>query len=74
MTTNNKDFKVKNGIAVTDGGTFGGPVTVGEPTDPSHAATKAYIDELTALIGIDTLDGGSPETGVWGNDIDGGTP
>ncbi len=47
MTTNNKDFKVKNGIVVSEGGTFGGPVAVGTPTDPSHAVNIDYLDGLT---------------------------
>lgn len=39
-----KDFKVKHGLVVTDGGTFGGTVTVAPPTELFHAATKAYVD------------------------------
>ena len=44
MATVNKDFKVKNGLAVVLGGSFGGTVTVATPTDALHAATKAYVD------------------------------
>jgi hypothetical protein len=33
MTTVDKDFKVKNGLVVANGGTFGNAVTVGAPTD-----------------------------------------
>ena len=44
MATTDKDFKVKNGLVVTDGGTFGGPVVVSTPTQDSHAATKLYVD------------------------------
>ena len=44
MATVNKDFKVKNGLAVVLGGSFGGTVTVATPTSASHAATKAYVD------------------------------
>ena len=44
MTTTNRDFKVKHGLNVALGGTFGGPVTVGTPTQNTHAATKLYID------------------------------
>ena len=47
MTTENKDFKVKNGLVVANGGTFGSAVTVGEPTLSTHAATKEYVDSLT---------------------------
>ena len=52
-TTENKDFKVKNGLVVTNGGTFGDAVTVGAPTLASHAATKEYID-LRAIAVSDT--------------------
>lgn len=47
MAIVNKDFKVKNGIQVAEGGTFGGPVVVGSPTDSSHATTKSYVDALS---------------------------
>jgi len=47
MATVEKDFKVKNGLLVTSGGSFGGTVVVATPTDPTHAATKAYVDSLT---------------------------
>ena len=39
-TTTNRDFKVKHGINVAEGGTFGSPVTVATPTQNTHAATK----------------------------------
>lgn len=71
MTTTDKDFKVRNGLAVSEGGTFGGPVVVGTPTDPSHAVTKEYID---AISGLDGIDGGTPTTTIWGSVFDGGTP
>jgi hypothetical protein len=44
MTTTAKDFKVKNGLVVSLGGTFGGTVTVAAPTELQHAATKEYVD------------------------------
>jgi len=46
MATVEKDFKVKNGLVVTNGGTFGDAVTVGAPTLAGHAATKEYVIEL----------------------------
>lgn len=52
MSTTNKDFKVKNGIQVAEGGSFGGPVVVGTPTSSSHATTKSYVD---ALAGRETF-------------------
>ncbi len=83
MTTTNKDFKVKNGIVVSEGGTFGGPVVVGEPTDPSHAVTKEYLDSVLAALpgntidagdidGLTFTDGGNPETQDWDATIDAG--
>ncbi len=71
MTTTDKDFKVKNGLQVTEGGTFGGPVAVGTPTDPDHAVTKEYIDTVAGLGGID---GGDPTTEVYAGTFDGGAP
>lgn len=52
MATVEKDFKVKNGLVVTNGGTFGGPVSVGEPTIDGHATTKLYVDNL---VGSSTM-------------------
>ncbi len=48
MATNNKDFKVKNGLNVALGGSFGGTVTVDTPTENTHAATKLYVDNAIA--------------------------
>jgi hypothetical protein len=44
LTTSPKDFRVKNGLQVGQGGSFGGAVVVGTPTSDTHAATKAYVD------------------------------
>lgn len=49
MATVNKDFKVKHGLDVTQGGTFGGTVTVATPTENTHAATKLYVDSKGAV-------------------------
>jgi hypothetical protein len=46
VATVNKDFKVKHGLDVTQGGTFGGTVTVATPTLNTHAVTKLYVDNL----------------------------
>ncbi len=53
MATIDKDFKVKNGLVVALGGSFGGAVEVGTPTLDSHAATKVYVD--TKPIVLNTL-------------------
>ena len=76
MTTTDKDFKVKNGLQVTEGGTFGGPVAVGSPTEASHAVTKEYLDAVISALqgsnldggdvdGVTYTDGGTPTTEVW---------
>lgn len=49
MATVNKDFKVKHGLDVNQGGTFGGTVTVATPTQNTHAATKLYVDSKGAV-------------------------
>lgn len=83
MTTTDKDFKVKNGLSVTDGGTFGGPVVVGTPTQASHAVTKEYLDAVISALpgsnldggdvdGATYTDGGTPTTEVWDATIDAG--
>lgn len=46
MSTVEKDFRVKNGLNVANGATFGGTVTIAEPTQSSHAATRSYVDAL----------------------------
>lgn len=51
MATVEKDFKVKNGLIVNSGGTFGGTVVVSDPTESTHAATKAYVDSLSVYTG-----------------------
>ena len=50
MATVNKDFKVKHGLDVAQGGTFGGTVTVATPTQNTHAATKLYVDSKPILF------------------------
>ena len=52
MATVDKDFKVKNGLIVTNGGTFGGTVTVATPTLADHAATKQYVDDSVTAYAI----------------------
>ena len=50
MSTTNRDFKVKHGLDVAEGGTFGQAVTVGTPTLSTHAATKGYVDTKPLLV------------------------
>lgn len=56
MATVEKDFKVKNGLIVSLGGTFGGTVTVATPTDSQHAATKQYVDESSNEVVVSPTD------------------
>jgi hypothetical protein len=68
MATVNKDFKVKNGLYVTNGGTFGGTVTVATPTLADHAATKSYVDNIVGspTVPVDDLPPISPSNGnLW---------
>ena len=64
MATVEKDFKVKNGLVVTNGGTFGDAITVGAPTLASHAATKEYVDSLTGSMSVGTTAPSSPVNGT----------
>ena len=68
MATVNKDFKVKNGLYVTNGGTFGGEVTVATPTVGTSAATKDYVDLAVGSpsIPVDSTAPASPSNGdLW---------
>ena len=64
MATVEKDFRVKNGLVVTNGGTFGDGVTVGATTLASHAATKEYVDSLTGSMAVGTTAPSSPTNGT----------
>lgn len=65
MATENKDFKVKYGLQVTNGGIFGDAVVVGTPTENSHATTKEYVDAIVAnpLVPVES---DTPESAVDG--------
>jgi hypothetical protein len=68
MATVDKDFKVKNGLVVANGGTFGGTVTVASPTLADHATTKEYVDTLVGTPNVPISDEtpASPENGdLW---------
>jgi hypothetical protein len=58
VATLDKDFKVKNGLNVALGGSFGGPVVVGTPTENAHAVTKNYVDSRFDILNVPT----HPET------------
>ena len=65
MATTNRDFKVKHGINVAEGGTFGGTVTVATPTQNTHAATKSYVDSIAGMV-VGATPPGSPTNGkLW---------
>ena len=66
MTTTNRDFKVKHGLNVAQGGTFGGTVVVATPTENTHAATKLYVDTAVGSPVVGTVQPGSPVNGnLW---------
>lgn len=64
MATVDKDFKVKNGLVVTNGGTFGSAVTVGAPTLASHAATKEFVESLIGSMPVGPTPPSSPTNGT----------
>ncbi len=66
MATTNRDFKVKHGLSVAEGGTFGQAVTVGTPTQNGHATTKLYVDSKGAIAAPASTAPGSPVNGqLW---------
>ena len=66
MTTTNRDFKVKHGLSVAQSGTFGGTVTVATPTENTHAATKAYVDDAAGGLEVSATAPVSPSNGdLW---------
>jgi hypothetical protein len=64
VATVNKDFRVKHGINVAEGGIFGSTVTVATPTQNAHAATKLYVD---TAVGSPTVGTTQPESPVNGS-------
>jgi hypothetical protein len=64
LATVDKDFKVKNGLVVNNGGTFGGAVVVANPTENNHAATKEYVDSLTGSMAVGSTAPSSPNNGT----------
>ena len=66
MATTNRDFKVKHGLSVAEGGTFGQAVTVGTPTENTHATTKLYVDSVAGSAGV-TVSGTAPASPSNGN-------
>jgi len=66
VATVTKDFRVKHGLVVTNGGTFGSAVTVGTPTLSTHATTKEYVDALTGGMPVGNTAPSSPINGqLW---------
>ena len=66
MATVNKDFRVKHGINVAEGGIFGSTVTVATPTENTHAATKLYVDTAVGSPTVGTTQPVSPVNGsLW---------
>jgi hypothetical protein len=66
VATTEKDFKVKNGLIVALGGSFGGTVTVDTPTENTHAATKLYVDTKAPIVPTESTEPVSPVDGqLW---------
>lgn len=62
--TLDKDFKVKNGLQVAGGATFGGPVTATTPSNPEHLATKGYVDAISGGIVVGPGEPSNPVNGI----------
>lgn len=67
MATQDKDFKVKKGLQVAEGGSFGAAVVVGSPTQNNHAATKLYVDQNSGGGGGIVISETPPESPSEGN-------
>jgi hypothetical protein len=66
VATVNKDFRVKHGINVAEGGIFGSTVTVATPTENAHATTKLYVDTAIGSPTVGTTQPISPVNGsLW---------
>jgi hypothetical protein len=66
VSTTNRDFKVKHGLDVAEGGTFGQAVVVGTPTLSTHATTKDYVDTRPILVPTQSTQPENPEDGqLW---------
>jgi hypothetical protein len=66
VATTNRDFKVKHGLDVANGGTFGQAVTVGTPTENSHATTKLYVDSKPVFVPTQSTEPTTPVDGqLW---------
>jgi hypothetical protein len=66
MATVDKDFKVKNGLVVANGGSFGGTVTVATPTLGTHATTKDYVDAIAGSPSV-PVSSEAPVSPIEGN-------
>lgn len=71
MATENKDFKVKNGIQVSGNGTFVGTVSAATPTLETHLVTKSYVDELieSAAMQVGAIPPEEPVNGMLWFDV-----
>jgi hypothetical protein len=65
MSTTDKDFRIKNGLQVAGDAVVVGTVTVSEPVDNNHVATKSYVESVALPIVSDTAPE-TPESGqLW---------
>lgn len=46
-TVDDKDFKVKNGLKVSSNAIIGGNLTIAEPVENTHAATKSFAERIS---------------------------
>jgi hypothetical protein len=62
LATENKDFRVKNGLQVTGNAVIGGTIAAANPTLSTHVATKEYVD-LLALTPVGATPPSDPSNG-----------
>jgi len=67
MTTQTKDFVVKNGLVVGQGAVFGDTITIPDPTADSHAATKSYVDSIAGGSSSVLVSATAPESPSGGD-------
>lgn len=63
MSTLNKNFKVKNGLDVALGASFGEPVIIPAPTSGLHAANKDYVDSVATAPTVSDTEPSNPING-----------
>tara|TARA_R110001606_G_scaffold301075_3_gene448765 strand:+ start:132 stop:590 length:459 start_codon:yes stop_codon:yes gene_type:complete len=67
MTTNSKDFRVKNGIQVAGDAVINGNIAAASPTADNHVVTLSYLNaNMTTAFDVSSIAPSSPTDGdTW---------